>query len=312
MNILGNLVTEISRFVGLSSRDNESNINPQKKTLKKNRSIDYKVRHSRAEREKRKRAGTKNKLRSQYETALDLCDQGSQGDLVEAEKVCSAALILDPENHFGHFTMGYILHLKNDDIGAKAEYEKAIADGCDFEEFSVALTNLGKLHFADGNIFAAQACFNKALLINPGDSIIALKGVAECELSIGNVPNAVTAYSKILELGHSDQIIGTDILLRFAFVHLCRGGDNTIAHSLTLRALKIEPNNSDGHNTLGHIFVHMKKYSEAETEFKKAIKCDPDNQMARHNLAQLKRDPKYSCCDTSSLRSRARAHAQAL
>ncbi|PIV27968.1 MAG: hypothetical protein COS36_03850, partial [Candidatus Altarchaeum sp. CG03_land_8_20_14_0_80_32_618] len=52
-------------------------------------------------------------------------------------------------------------------------------------------------------------------------------------------------------------------------------------------AIKINPKDADAHNNLGILLKNLKRYEEAEKEFREAIKINPNDADAHNNLGIL-------------------------
>ena len=53
------------------------------------------------------------------------------------------------------------------------------------------------------------------------------------------------------------------------------------------KAIKINPNYEDAHNGLGVLLYNLKKYEEAQTEFRDVLMINPNNAEANNNLKFL-------------------------
>jgi tetratricopeptide (TPR) repeat protein len=52
-------------------------------------------------------------------------------------------------------------------------------------------------------------------------------------------------------------------------------------------ALRINPEDADAHNNLGNLLKELKRYDEAEKEYKEAFRINPDYALAHNNLGNL-------------------------
>jgi Tfp pilus assembly protein PilF len=54
-----------------------------------------------------------------------------------------------------------------------------------------------------------------------------------------------------------------------------------------MKAIKIEPNNTQGYVVLGDLFVELNRFEEAEREFRKALEIDSNDADANIALEEL-------------------------
>jgi tetratricopeptide (TPR) repeat protein len=71
--------------------------------------------------------------------------------------------------------------------------------------------------------------------------------------------------------------------------------------------VKMHPNSSVAHNSLGHSYYRQREFDKAETEFRKAIELDPSHYTAYHNLAKMLMEQKRAAAAEKVLDS---AYAQ--
>jgi tetratricopeptide (TPR) repeat protein len=53
------------------------------------------------------------------------------------------------------------------------------------------------------------------------------------------------------------------------------------------KALKMDPNDPVAHNNLGYLLCNLNRYKESEKEYKEAIRIDPNDAQIHHNLGDL-------------------------
>lgn len=70
-------------------------------------------------------------------------------------------------------------------------------------------------------------------------------------------------------------------------IEYMREGNNALALKRLQKALSLEPNSVDAHNTLGLLYSQLREYDLAESSFKSALRAEPGNSFALNNYGQF-------------------------
>ena len=141
-----------------------------------------------------------------------------------------------------------------------------------------ALCTQGALHLEHGRIAESEACYLKALEIEPG--------YAEAHFKLGNIFNARRQLAEA-EACYRRAI---DIAPDYVKAHYNLG--NTLrdlsrlaeAETSYRRAVEIDPGYTAAHNNLGAMLMVQARHGEAETCFRSALRIQPMDVVAMNNL----------------------------
>ncbi len=121
-------------------------------------------------------------------------------------------------------------------------------------------------------------------------------GLAELYAKTGRIRDAVQEAQDILKRDPNNleahKLLGRIYLRSLGDMQSGTGSDNVLKAAIDQyeQILKIEPDNADDHLLLGRLYQLNKNLRKAETEFKTAIKLQPDSEEAITTLALLYND----------------------
>jgi serine/threonine-protein kinase len=231
-------------------------------------------------------------------------------DRAEAVRFLTAAVALRPKSPGANLNLGLALHLKGQQDGAIACFQRAIALD---PKYAMAHNHLGNALKNKGRLDKAIACYQKAIALDPKlawafqNLGIALhdKGqvqaaIAYYQKAIALDPNLAWAHYKLGYALHKkgkldeaiawyQKAIALDPKLAMAHanlgVALDRKGQVDKAILVLQKALDLDPNFAPAHNELGAILCDDKRdYDGAIACYQKAIALDPKFARAHVNL----------------------------
>jgi len=142
-----------------------------------------------------------------------------------------------------------------------------------------AIYNIGVIYLEKGENDKAIEKFNESLKLDPNDSA-AYANIGIALSKQGKFEQAIQYYQKSLELDPED--VGTMANLGAAYLN----EENFLkALKVLQQAGNMNENFAPVHNHLGVAYERLKRYDEAEAEYKLAVKLDPGYLEGYYNLA---------------------------
>jgi len=108
--------------------------------------------------------------------------------------------------------------------------------------------------------------------------------LAEAARDLGHFGQAQQAFRRALELSGQDP----DILVAYAVFMACERGPRP-AEDAALEAIQAAPESPDAWAALGLTQFRLHRFTEAEFSLQRALQIDPDNVLAKMNMAVLLR-----------------------
>jgi tetratricopeptide (TPR) repeat protein len=186
-------------------------------------------------------------------------------------------LAIYPKNVGFHIMMGQLLlEQKKDLAGAEQEFKQA----SDLDKKnSEAMVKLGLVQNLRGATDQALQTYLDGAKINPKEVAFYLLagGIYEAKQ---DWDNAKQQYQKVLQIQPDNPLASNNL----AYVMLEQGGNVEVAFSMAQTARRQLPDNPNSADTLGWAFYHKGVYTSAITQFKAALKKEPDNALFNYHL----------------------------
>ena len=186
-------------------------------------------------------------------------------------------LAIYPKNVGFHIMMGQLLlEQKKDLAGAEQEFKQA----SDLDKKnSEAMVKLGLVQNLRGATDQALQTYLDGAKINPKEVAFYLLagGIYEAKQ---DWDNAKQQYQKVLQIQPDNPLASNNL----AYVMLEQGGNVDVAFAMAQTARRQLPDNPNSADTLGWAFYHKGVYTSAITQFKAALKKEPDNALFNYHL----------------------------
>ena len=186
-------------------------------------------------------------------------------------------LAIYPKNVGFHIMMGQLLlEQKKDLAGAEQEFKQA----SDLDKKnSEAMVKLGLVQNLRGATDQALQTYLDGAKINPKEVAFYLLagGIYEAKQ---DWDNAKQQYQKVLQIQPDNPLASNNL----AYVMLEQGGNVEVAFAMAQTARRQLPDNPNSADTLGWAFYHKGVYTSAITQFKAALKKEPDNALFNYHL----------------------------
>jgi len=186
-------------------------------------------------------------------------------------------LAIYPKNVGFHIMMGQLLlEQKKDLAGAEQEFKQA----SDLDKKnSEAMVKLGLVQNLRGATDQALQTYLDGAKINPKEVAFYLLagGIYEAKQ---DWDNAKQQYQKVLQIQPDNPLASNNL----AYVMLEQGGNVEVAFAMAQTARRQFPDNPNSADTLGWAFYHKGVYTSAITQFKAALKKEPDNALFNYHL----------------------------
>jgi tetratricopeptide (TPR) repeat protein len=203
------------------------------------------------------------------------------GSYATARLHLQESVIRDPNFSSSHYNLGLVLLKLNDALGAKQQFEEALALGAQEPEvhFQLAkvLKTLGQTEAAGKQL----TLYREAADAQSAMSLAAAMSVqAEEALNSGNWQKAVTLYREALQANPDDA------LLNFKLSAALHGvGDTSGERAALEKAIQIDPDMAIAQNQLGYLDSRSGDSAAAEAHFRQAVRAAPAFMEAWINLA---------------------------
>ncbi|HYV38818.1 MAG TPA: tetratricopeptide repeat-containing glycosyltransferase family protein [Gemmataceae bacterium] len=201
-----------------------------------------------------------------------------QGRLAEAATAFEQALWLKPDDADTLSNLGNIHFLQGNSDAAIGRYRQALAVR---PEFGGAHYNLGVALQQRGQLDEAMVCYRRAVALECGH-LDAHVNLGNALKDLGRFDEAIACYQQVLQLQPN-----------FAEVHVNLGialGEQQHwdeAISCYHHALRLKPTYVEAHTTLGIAMTKLGRFDEAMQWYDKALGLQGDNEGARWNRALL-------------------------
>jgi len=203
------------------------------------------------------------------------------GQVDRARAVLMDVLDLEPRRVIAaeiHNYLGYLLFHEDRYEEAVPRFKRALELN---PQLSVALFNLGNIHYRRKDMDQAVKCYRKALKTDPRQSGAATQlGLAYLEQ--GKVDPARRPLERALKVDPGDYWAHLGLS---EYHRRKRRPEKAVEHAEA--ALAIEPKNASVHNYLGIALEVSRRYYQAEAAYKKALRIDPTHRWAANNLGYL-------------------------
>ncbi len=172
-----------------------------------------------------------------------------------------------PETPLSSNLLGVVYEQLNDDVKARASFEKATSI---FAEYTPAVVNLARLDLKAGELKSAQARYEFILVYDP-KNILALVALSEIAAKKGDTVQAVEWLKEAIRIDEK----ALEPRLRLANYHI-RNNDISLATVLIDEARAIDPDNVAVLATMGLAASTEKNYARAVDAYDRIIKHQPE------------------------------------
>jgi tetratricopeptide (TPR) repeat protein len=203
------------------------------------------------------------------------------GDFESAANELTVTLRLDPNNAGAHQGLGLIALQEGKPDAAADEFRAALTIRPDYKDAEEGLARA----FAGQHKWADAAALLKTLVVTNPNSIEEATSLGTALSNIGDKAGAAEQFARARELSNKEMI-----LLRAKGdsnwgVALRNEGKLQDAAAAFRRAVEDDPDYCDAHDDLGEVLWMQKDMAGALSEFKTAVRCNPELALARNNLA---------------------------
>ncbi len=174
-----------------------------------------------------------------------------------------------------HNNLGNILSNLGRVGEAEACFRRALALQPDSAE---TLNSLGATLSGLGRFSEAEACFRRTLVLQP-DSAYAHNNLGNVLRSLQRLGEAEACFRRALVL--QPDFVDARFLLGNVLIELQRLGE---AETCLRRVLELKPDYAEAHGNLGTVLESLDRPSEAEACFRRELELKPDDVQALHNL----------------------------
>ncbi len=201
--------------------------------------------------------------------------------LDEAEPLCRASVENRPDYFEALNTLGIVLFKRGDMAGAETNFRSALTLNPDY---TMVYANLAQAQILQDRPEEGEANLKKAVEMsgNGADPAIfraALSSLVEAYIRSGNHSKAIDNLKRLIYLQPADPVLRgrlTDELMK--------AGQFQDAETVVLSILQSDQSDAGAWNTLGKIYVELKRQDDAVKAFRKAIELRPDLLEAKENL----------------------------
>ncbi len=207
-------------------------------------------------------------------SALQLHQSGN----LPAARQCYRAILQKQADHYDALHMLGVLNFQEGNIDrAIILLDKAVKK----RKTAEALTNLGSVLTAKGDLNRAKNAFIEAIKINPKLPVSHFN-LGNSYRQLEDYDNAIAAYQSALKLksDYYDALHNISIVYRLS-------GNLKEAKKTALKAIAINPNNAEIQFNLASVLSRLGEKDDAIKAYSKTIELDPNNMTARHLLSAL-------------------------
>ena len=204
---------------------------------------------------------------------------GRLGDIEGAGECCRRAIALRPDFSEAHLNLGNVFLHQGLHAQALAQYQKVLALD---PRHAGAHINIGFVQSALGRYDEAARGYQAALELDPsGAALNALKQQGLALMRINQLAGARTLFDVICQATPQDP----DAWHILATVH-GRLGDMDAAGECCRRVLTLQPDHSEAHVNLGHVYFQQGRLDEAVAQYLKTLEFNPLSIPALNNLGK--------------------------
>ena len=204
----------------------------------------------------------------------------------EATNVFLEGLCRNPTDEYLQYNLATVYSFWNDDEAILDCLNMAIMQ---FPDSGVLWKFKGDLHFERGRLQDAKRCYHKALRFGldqwPELQVSTLNNLGLVEADLGEVQQAVNNLEKALQLDATN----VDCLMNLSSILGHQAGDYEKARRTAQKAVRIDPANARARHNLGITLMQGNVLPEAEWHLRKARQLDPQFRAARETLAECLR-----------------------
>jgi putative PEP-CTERM system TPR-repeat lipoprotein len=196
------------------------------------------------------------------------------GQLAKAEQRAKAIAIRYPERAIGRRLLGDVAMARKNYAQGIEGYRSVLST----EPSTAAAIRLANAYVASGDTKAGALSLEAWLQAHPTDTL-AINGLAEVYLSLGNFSAALSWYGRLLK------IVGEqpDVLNNIANVLVRQGDANAVSYAE--RAYALAPNDAAVIDTLGWVLVQQRQLERGLRYLREARLRAPSSHEIRYHLA---------------------------
>jgi tetratricopeptide (TPR) repeat protein len=184
-----------------------------------------------------------------------------------ALQACDLAIGEFPRDAEAYKNRGYDYNAKRDFDRAIADYTKAIEiDPKDAEAYN----NRGYAHHAMGDFDRAIADYTKVIEIDPRSEAAFNNRGSDYEAK-GDFERAAADFTKAIEIDPKD----ADAYINRCWLRATTNRDLTLAFADCDTGLRLAPNDANGLDSLGFLYLRLGRLDEALADYDAALKANP-------------------------------------
>jgi len=217
-----------------------------------------------------------------------------EGEQDRAVSIYKKITKLHPTEANYHEELGHIYYQLKDTVNALREFKLAVKHNPYNPFFHFAL---GSYYFDRQEFKKAKSEYQKAVDIEPYYLLARLR-LGESHLGLKEIKRAKEEFYKILKLkelvpqlissgrDYENRLFEFDYSRVYVGLGRCWMEEGNPIQAITeyRKALKLNPNSADAHSGLARVYFIQKRYDLAIDEIGKAIELDPQNELYRINL----------------------------
>jgi len=201
------------------------------------------------------------------------------GKVSEAEEAFTRALTEDPQSHRAVFGMAALRARQNRSDEALRLFRQSAELGRGVNT-SMALFNIGAIHYAAGRASEARRAMEEALAIDPAN-VRAARSLAEILRQAGRRKPAIEVLRRAIDLRpDAEALVALGQML-------AEDGQLRPAREALNRSLDLNPSLPQAHLHLGIILAGERNFAEAETHLRRSTELAPGWAEGHYNLGVL-------------------------
>lgn len=213
------------------------------------------------------------------ETADHVSSLLAVGQRRRAQEVATRLIARAPDDPSAHLVLSQVHLVQQNLPAALAAADQAVRLAPDDDR---AHAQRARTLLAMGRFAAAERAVAEALALDPADASTHLLRARLLWICDRSVP-ALAAVEKALRLDPEE----TDAhQLRALLLLEVRPRDWVVSEATARRAVELDPDDADAHAVLGAVFLHSRRFAQAEERLRAALLLDPANALALRALAE--------------------------